>query len=189
MNIQINEAEQANYDIAKESGSNNADTSDSGFTLDLQEYILSGSRVVYNDLAGGMYVEVSEIEHRGSGDLSLQKSELQTTSEALVSLRMDGTEYLNKHEVALEALIGIDLETFTFTFLKNSGRINQLPLVFEGFVQVADDYNDVDIKFQTPSSDFKNFLALFPEEYSKNIKDVATTGNFTVEGEFKGKIR
>ena len=189
LNIQINEAEQANYDIAKEeSNAGSADTSDSGFTLDLQEYILSGSRVVYNDLAGGMYVEVSAIEHRGSGDLSLQKSELQTTSEALVSLRMDGTEYLNKHEVALEALIGIDLETFTFTFLKNSGRINQLPLVFEGFVQVADDYNDVDIKFQTPSSDFKNFLALFPEEYSKNIKDVATTGNFTVEGEFKGKM-
>ncbi len=189
LNIQINEAEQANYDIAKEvPNSNKADASDSGFTLDLQEYILSGSRVVYNDLAGGMYVEVSDIEHRGSGDLSLQKSELQTSSEALVSLRMDGTEYLNKHEVALEALIGIDLETFTFTFLKNSGRINQLPLVFEGFVQVADDYNDVDIKFQTPSSDFKNFLALFPEQYSKDIKDVATTGNFTVEGEFKGKI-
>ncbi len=189
LNIQINEAEQANYDIAKEEENPaSAGNSDSSFTLDLQEYILSQSRVVYNDLAGGMYVEVSEIEHRGSGDLSLRKSELQTTSEALVSLRMDGTEYLNKHTVALEALIGIDLETFTFTFLKNSGLINQLPLVFEGFVQVADDYNEVDITFQTPSSDFKNFLALFPEQYSKDIKDVATTGNFTVEGEFKGKM-
>jgi hypothetical protein len=189
LNVQINEAEQANYDIAKdEANSNSADTSDSGFTLDLEEYILSQSRIIYNDLAGGMYVEVSDIEHRGSGDLSLKKSELQTTSQALVSLRMDGAEYLNKHQVALEALIGIDLETFTFTFLKNSGRINQLPLVFEGFVQVADDYNDVDINFQTPSSDFKNFLALFPEQYSKDIKDVATTGNFTVEGEIKGKI-
>ncbi len=189
LNIQINEAEQANYDIAKETGTS-ADTNsaDNGFTLDLNEYTLSDTRVIYNDIAGGMYVEVSNIEHRGSGDLSLKKSELETTSEALVSLKMDGTEYLNKHQVALEALIGIDLETFTFTFLKNNGRINQLPLVFEGFVQVADEYNEMDIKFQTPSSDFKNFLAIFPEEYSKNIKDVATTGNFTVEGEIKGKM-
>ncbi|NNJ88015.1 MAG: AsmA-like C-terminal region-containing protein [Eudoraea sp.] len=188
LNIQINEAEQVNYDIAKETSTEDSSNSDSNFTLDLQDYNISQSRVVYNDIAGGMYVEVSEIEHRGSGDLSLKSSELQTNSDALLSLRMDGTEYLNKHEIALEALVGIDLETFTFTFLKNSGRINQLPLVFEGFVQVADDYNDVDIKFQTPSSDFKNFLALFPEQYSKNIKDVATTGNFMVEGEFKGKI-
>ncbi len=189
LNVQINEAEEANYDIAKEtSDSGITDATESSFTLDLQEYIMSGSRIIYNDLAGGMYVEVSEIEHSGSGDLSLKKSELQTTSEALVSFKMDGTEYLNRNEVALEALIGIDLETFTFTFLKNSGRINQLPLVFEGFVQVADDYNEVDINFQTPSSDFKNFLALFPEQYSKDIKDVATSGNFMVEGEFKGKI-
>jgi len=187
LKIQYNEAEQANYDIAKEAGTAGGDNSNSGFTLDLQEYVLSRSRVVYNDMAGGMYVEVSGIEHRGSGDLSLKKSELQTTSEALVSLRMDDTEYLNKQEVALDALIGIDLETFTFTFLKNSGRINQLPLVFEGYVQVADDYNDLDITFQTPSSDFKNFLALFPEQYSKNIKDVETKGNFMVDGEFKGR--
>ena len=189
INVKFDEEDRANYDIAK--GGENTDenpTDQSNFTLDLQQYSISRSRFVYHDVAGGMYVEVAEIEHQGSGDLSLKESELKTSSSASVSLSINGTEYLNKHKVSLEALLGIDLETNTYTFLENTGMINQLPLVFNGFVKVAEDYNEVDINFKTPSSDFKNFLALFPEKYSRDIAGVSTSGDFTVDGEFIGKI-
>jgi hypothetical protein len=46
----------------------------------------------------------------------------------------------------------------------------------------------VDITFKTPSSDFKNFLAVIPEAYAANIENVQTTGNFEVNGEFKGVV-
>ncbi|MEC7262106.1 MAG: AsmA-like C-terminal region-containing protein, partial [Bacteroidota bacterium] len=66
--------------------------------------------------------------------------------------------------------------------------VNQLPLVFDGFVKLNDDNQEVDITFKTPSSDFKNFLAVIPEAYSKNIETVETTGNFEVNGHFKGIV-
>lgn len=189
INIVYDEEERPNYEIAKKTNSQSEETSgDSGFTLDLQEYGFSDSRVVYNDKAGGIYLDVSGIQHRGTGDLSLKESQLDTHSEGYVSLSMDGTEYLNKHRVSLDALLGIDLQTNTYTFLENTGQINQLPLVFKGFVRVEEEFNEVDITFETPSSDFRNFLALFPEKYSKNIAEVSTTGEFVVMGEFKGKI-
>jgi hypothetical protein len=88
----------------------------------------------------------------------------------------------------LDALIGIDLTENKYTFLENKALVNQLPLVFEGFVKVNEDNQEVDITFETPSSDFKNFLAVIPEAYAANIETVQTTGNFEVNGQFKGVV-
>jgi len=56
------------------------------------------------------------------------------------------------------------------------------------YVQLFDAYTDVAIHFETPSTDFKNFLAVIPEAYSQNIEEVTTTGNFMVDGKFMGKV-
>lgn len=189
LNIRIDEAENANYDITKDTPSGTETTgADEGFTLALESYKITNSRISYNDMAAGISLEVADIEHKGNGDLSLEKSELQTETNALVSFTMDGTNYLNRNPVKLDALLGIDLKENKYTFLRNEAVVNQLPLVFDGFVKVNEDSQQVDIRFKTPSSDFKNFLAVFPEEYSKNIKNVKTTGDFTVTGNFEGLV-
>ncbi|MDX1783635.1 MAG: AsmA-like C-terminal region-containing protein, partial [Aequorivita vladivostokensis] len=74
------------------------------------------------------------------------------------------------------------------TFLENEAKINELPLTFDGYVKVNETNNEVDLAFKTPSSDFKNFLAVIPETYVKQINDVKTTGNFTVNGMLKGIV-
>lgn len=189
LNIQVNEAEDANYDIAKESAEETpANDASDGFTFDLQAYELLNSTISYMDRSTGISLKLEEIQHKGSGDLSLTTSELETFTEALVSFEMDSTNYLNKNKIQLDALIGIDLKENKYSFLKNEALINQLPLIFEGFVKLNDDNQEVDISFKTPSSDFKNFLAVIPETYSKNIADVKTTGNFVLEGNFSGIV-
>lgn len=190
MHIKIDEADNANYDIAKEEIEPAGPTANetNNFTFDLQSYSISDSEVIYDDFSSGIHLVVSEINHSGTGDLSLAESELQTQTEALVSFEMDSINYLNKNRVALDALIGIDLEESKYSFLKNEALVNQLPLVFDGFVKVNEDNQEVAISFKTPSSDFKNFLAVIPEEYSKNIENVQTTGNFLVEGEIMGIV-
>ncbi|MGB5275431.1 MAG: AsmA-like C-terminal region-containing protein [Flavobacteriaceae bacterium] len=189
LNIRYDEAENANYDIAKDTGSAESSPSGTeGFTLDMQSYEITNSNITYDDKAGGMLFNLYDIHHSGTGDLSLEKSQLQTLTEALVSFEMDSTNYLNKNKIKLDALIGIDLKEFKYTFLKNEALLNQLPLVFEGFVKLNDDNQEVDISFKTPSSDFKNFLAVIPDTYSKNIENVKTTGNFIVEGRFNGIV-
>ena len=177
----------ANYEIAKEEETKSeVDTESAGFTFGLESFRLMNSEISYEDLNSGILLKVKDIEHKGKGDLSLEISELETQTSALVSFELDSTLYLDNTKVMLDALIGVDLKTNTYSFLKNEGFINKLPLVFEGFVRNFDDKQEIAIKFKTPSSEFDNFLAVIPEVYAKNIKDVQTTGIFNIEGEMAG---
>lgn len=188
--IQLDADGNANYDIAKSDGAatSDASTSEDNFTLALDSYAITNTDIIYHDLASGMRLAISEMNHSGSGDLSLEKSELKTLTDAVVSFEMDSTKYLNNNKLFLDALIGIDLTENKYSFLENKAMVNQLPLVFDGFVKVNEENQEVDITFKTPSSDFKNFLAVIPEVYSKNIEEVQTTGNFEVAGQFKGIV-
>lgn len=192
LNIVVDQEGVANYDIAKpDETSSKTDATNDGsnnFTLSMQRYALTNTKISYIDKASGMRFEILEMNHSGTGDLSLEKSELDTKTSGLVSFEMDSTNYLNKNPIKLDALIGVDLATSTFSFLKNEALVNQLPLVFDGFIKINEDNQEVDISFKTPSSDFKNFLAVIPVEYSKNIENVTTTGNFIVEGKFNGIV-
>ena len=190
VNVTIDKEENASFDIAVPSDEPSAPADDSGdgFNLDLQSYAITNTNIVYDDQSTGMRLEISDMQHKGKGDLSAEKSELDTFTEALVSFEMDSTNYLNKNKIELDALIGVDLKENKYTFLKNEALINQLALVFDGFIKVNEDNQEMDINFKTPSSDFKNFLAVIPEEYSKNIEDVKTTGNFMLEGKFNGIV-
>lgn len=85
----------------------------------------------------------------------------------MVSFDFGGTNYLNNNKVQLDADIAMNLDKMRFTFKDNKALINQLPLVFEGFIQINENNNEMDLTFKTPSSDFKNFLAVIPEEYAK----------------------
>ncbi len=189
IHVKVNAAEVANYEIGKESGETTSTSEESeGFTLDLQSYEISNSKVIYDDKAAKVYLVVADIQHTGTGDLSATTSELDTNTEATVTFELDSTNYLNKNKIKLDALIGVDLAADKYTFLKNEAMVNQLPLVFDGFVKVNENSQEIDITFKTPSSDFKNFLAVIPETYSKNIENVKTTGDFVLEGNFNGIV-
>ncbi|MBT8264489.1 MAG: AsmA family protein, partial [Muriicola sp.] len=185
--VKVDADENANYDIATSAeGTSDPTESENAFSLELQEYALTNSKITYQDLTSETYLEVSEIDHVGSGDLSSTSSELETTTNALLSLVLDSTNYINKNPIELRATLGINLQENTYTFLKNEATINRLPLVFDGFVKINEENQEMDIHFSTPSSDFNNFLAVLPETYAKEMADVTTTGNFEVEGTIKG---
>ncbi len=191
LHIKVDEVENANYDIGQEDESTeqpSVEETPNNFTLALNSYEITNTEIIYDDFATGMHLLISEMNHSGTGDLSLENSQLKTLTDALVSFEMDSTKYLNNNKLSLGAIIGIDLKNSKYSFMENKALINQLPLVFDGFVQVNDENQEVDVTFKTPSSDFKNFLAVIPEAYSKNIEDVQTTGNFEVNGQFKGIV-
>ena len=190
LNVIVDSLGQNNYDIAKKSSSTESTTTSSGgeVSFDLKEYHIKRSRVNYRDLQNRTFLEVRDIRHNGWGDLGLEVSDLQTETEALVSFEYDSITYLSDHRIALTAGIGIDLNLNKYVFLKNEAQVNQLPLVFDGFVQLEEDHQLIDLNFRTPSSDFKNFLAVIPKRYSQDIQDVRTRGNFSVNGKIKGVV-
>ncbi len=189
VNIKVDSLGNNNYDIALvDSTAQPTDTAATGFSLDLKHYEINNSKLRYVDEGTKIALFLEDLNHQGTGDFSLDQSELDTETTSLVTLDYDGTNYLNRHKVALDAIIQMDLERLRYTFLENQATINQLPLTFDGYVQVNEDNNELDLTFKTPSSEFKNFLAVIPEEYAKNIEDVQTSGDFVVNGMMRGLV-
>ncbi|KXN98013.1 membrane protein [Aequorivita aquimaris] len=191
VNIKIDSLGNANYDIAVKDDApavTEGEESAGGFTFDLKNYEITNSRINYLDEATNTYLMLTEVQHEGSGDLSQEISNLDTKTEAFASFKIDSTEYLTKNRISLDAIFKLDLKNQKYTFLENEAKINELPLTFDGYVKVNETNNEVNLTFKTPSSDFKNFLAVIPETYVKQINDVKTTGNFTVNGMLKGIV-
>jgi hypothetical protein len=190
LNIKVDVNGNANYDIAIKEDTpgtiENTEEAGNGFTFDLQHYELNDSEVIYTDESTKTCLTLSEFNHEGTGDFSMDTMQLDTQTSTIVSYKMEGEEYLNKTAIVLDAVFQMDLFNQKYSFLKNEARINDLPLTFDGFVQMNETNNEIDLTFKTPSSDFKNFLALIPKAYVKDMDGVSTTGNFSVNGTLKG---
>ncbi|MGC1630547.1 MAG: AsmA family protein [Gelidibacter sp.] len=176
-----------NYDIVKETEASQ-DTKDSSFSFDIQDYSIKNSALTYIDMTSNMQFYLTELNHSGKGKFSGDVGELDTTSEVNVSLTMDSTNYLNNNHVKLDALIDMDLSAQKYTFKENKALINQLPIEFNGFVQLIDEGQLIDISFKNLGSTFKDFLAVIPASYSKDLDKVDTTGNFDITGIVKGNL-
>ncbi len=191
VHIRVDSLGRTNTDIAIEkdiSEENREGTANEGFTFDLKGYNIENSQISYQDDSSETYLQLTEFNHSGKGDFSLNISKLDTETTSVVSLRLGDVKYLTNNTIALDALIQMDLENQKYSFLENEAKINELPLTFDGFVQVLEESSKLDLTFETPSSDFRNFLAVIPKVYVKDLDGVSTTGDFTVNGMLKGTV-
>lgn len=187
--VKTDSLENSNFDIVKssEKAEPTQEEESSSFTFELDHYEINNSRLLYQNDVSKIALRMTNVNHSGDGSLSGDKIILDTKSSSKVSFSLDDTNYLNKNALQLEAALELDLENQRYAFKENKALVNQLPLEFKGFVQLFDKYTDVDISFSTPTSDFKNFLAVIPEAYAKNLDGVQTTGEFSINGMIKGK--
>lgn len=183
---------EVNYLITKESAENE-NSSDKTSTQEplkfsLQEYEISNSELHYIDRASQMDIGIKSFQHKGSGDFTADDFTLKTNTDAMVSYKLDSVSYLSGNHIKLDSDFAVNLTDMSFKFLDNKLLINQLPLAFEGYYNLGETADEMDISFSTPSSDFKNLLALIPEAYQKQMDEVKTTGEFSVSGQVNGKL-
>lgn len=189
VNILINKEGVTNYDIAiKNKSSKNTTSKESSFSLGIQDYSVSSLNFTYYDASSEIKMSVDNISHKGKGNFEKNILDLDTHTTALVSLDMSNINYMSKVSLSLDAIIGIDIQNSKYIFKENKGFVNQLPLEFDGFIQLVDDVQLYDMSFKTPTSSFKNLLALVPAQYSGNINTVETKGNFDAKGIIKGTL-
>ena len=185
LQILFNKDNVGNYNIAKENNTA-VDNTESSLSLAISAYELNNVAFTYFDESSKIKFAVDSIYHTGTGNFAKDNLDLDTETVALVSLDMDNVNYLNKVNVKLDAVLGIDLKNLKYTFKENTGYINQLPLEFNGFIQLVEENQLYDMTFKTPTSSFKNLLALLPKQYAGNLNTIKTAGNFDLKGIVKG---
>lgn len=187
INIIFNKDGIGNFDIALKD-KKETEPKSKPLSLKIKEYAIENLKFKFTDEKSKIKMVLDSINHEGQGDFTASKLDLVTKTTAKVSLDMDKVNYMKNIAISLDAILGIDLDQSKYTFKKNKAKINELPLEFDGFIQMVANGQVFDLKFKTPTSSFKNFLGLIPAQYSSNLKDVKTNGDFTVVGFAKGLL-
>lgn len=186
VNILFNKDGIGNFDIALKNKDPKDDSASDPLSLKINEYEIENLRFKYYDERSKIKMVIDSLNHTGKGDFAASKLDLVTNSTAKVSLDMDKINYMNRIALTLDAVLAIDLEKSKYEFKENKALINQLPLEFNGFIQLVEAGQQYDLTFKTPTSSFQNFLGLVPSAYAGSLEKVKTTGDFTIAGFAKG---
>src|SRR3990172_669936 len=183
----------ANWDITKETGEEDVvteevvDTAASPFKMSLKKFEIKNTDIIYDDVQGGIYANIKNLNFDLSGDFTDDFTTLETrTTISALTFIMDKIKYLNKAELEINADLDADLLNSKYTFRNNEFRINQLYLGWDGFAAMPADDIDMDLKFAAKKTDFKNILSLIPAVYAKDFEDVKTSGKLALDGYAKG---
>lgn len=189
LNIIFNKDGIGNFDIAlKDKKPEEEKTESKPFSLSIEKYDVENLKFTYLDEGSKMKLVLDSINHNGTGNFAQEKLDLDTKTTANVSFDMNQSNFLKNTKISLDAVLGIDLKNSKYSFKENKALINQLPLEFDGFIQMAEKGQVYNLTFKTPSSDFKNFLGLIPVQYAGNLEGVETTGKFEVKGKVNGEL-
>lgn len=193
LNIVVLENGQANYDIAKPADPATAQdpaAAESNFLLQLQSYQLTDAKIVYDDRSIGFYTALEGVNHRGSGNLTLDVYDLDTHSDIeSLTVAYDDVAYVSKAKATLDAIFNIDQGNSKYTLKENELKLNDLLLNFDGYTQLQGDDIILDFTFNTPQNEFKNLLSVIPNAYTEGYENVKASGQFMLNGNVKGTYR
>ncbi|MBL7739476.1 MAG: hypothetical protein JNK14_09670 [Chitinophagaceae bacterium] len=186
----VNKEGKANWDIAKESSdtATSAEAAPSEFKMNLKKYEISDGYIYYNDESSNMSAEISGLDHQGSGDFTADVFTLSTTTKAeSANFTYESIPYLSGAKADIDADIRIDNSNSKYSFETDDITLNNLKLNADGFFQIASDssYN-MDIRFKTPSNEFRDILSLIPGIYKQDFDKIKTEGKAAFNGFVKG---
>jgi AsmA-like C-terminal region len=190
IHLLVNQFGRNNWDIAKPSTDTTTatDTTASNFKLNLKQYKISDGYLVYDDKVANTYMELEQLNHKGSGDFTADEFTLATSTEAAAfNFVQDNIPYLTNAKTYLSADVKINTKTNTYSFKTDDIQLNALQLATEGFIQMvnATTFN-MDIKFSSPTNDFKNILSMVPAMFTKDFAAIKTSGKASFSGFVKG---
>ncbi|HMC99075.1 MAG TPA: hypothetical protein VKH37_02950, partial [Ferruginibacter sp.] len=184
----VNKDGKANWDISKQSettdGSVASDNTPSEFKMNLRNYKITDGYILYKDESSNITAEISGLEHEGSGDFTEDIFTLATkTKAAAISFNYESVPYLINAKTDVATDIQIDNKTNTYTFKTENIQLNNLKLNVDGFFQLVNDSTyKMDIKFKTPSNEFKDILSMIPAVYKQDFDKIKTSGKASFDG-------
>ena len=180
----------ANYDIAKTSPDTTAGSKSEQapeLRIALRRYAITDGTLRYDDAALDMLINLQDIQHAGSGNLTMSVFDLDTETRVASTLfRYAGVDYVSGAQANLDAILHIDQKKQRYTLKDNNLTLNALHLTGEGFVELAGDDINMELDINAPSNNFKELLSLVPGAYLDGYEDVKADGTFGLDASVKG---
>lgn len=183
----------ANYDIVKPDSLMTVEEKEepSNFKLSLKKYEITHSNIRYDDRQGDLLAEIKNLNHVGKGDLTADVIDFETeTHMDGLTYQMDGLSYLSnvKTDLIANILMEFTENTSKFTLRENKLTMNALQLSVDGFYEMLENKDNMDLKLNTSKASFKDLLSLIPTFYHSGYESMVTTGNLAMNAAIKGSM-
>jgi uncharacterized protein involved in outer membrane biogenesis len=183
----------ANYDIVKPDSVKTPEevAEPSNFKLSLKEYSISAGNIKYIDEPGAMSMNIKNLNHSGTGDLTADVVDFETkTDMEHITFEMDGVNYLTdvKTDIVMNILMEFTESTSKFTLKDNQFKLNALNFSLDGFYEMKEDHDNMDLKLNASKATFKEFLSLIPTFYHTGYESMIGKGSLELGGFVKGRM-
>lgn len=191
--VRVSPEGKANYDIVipTEEQPKEVQEEPSAFKLSLKEYALNNVQLVYDDQAGDLYANIKNLNHTGVGDLTEEVIDFETTTTMdALTFEMDGMSYLSEVKTKAEAnlLMEMNEKSSKFTLKENNFELNNFKMSLDGFYEMLEDHDNMDLKMNTNQIAFKDVLSLVPTFYQSGYESMVAKGDVKVDGMVKGRL-
>ena len=180
----------ANYDIAAPSATaeeESASSTNNDLVIALRRYAIADGTLRYDDQSLDMLLDLRGIQHTGSGNFTLSVYDLdtETTTESTL-FRYAGIDYIDGAQANLDAILNIDQKNQKYTLKDNDLTLNAMHLVGNGYVQLAGEDINMDLRIEAPSNEFKELLSMVPGAYMQGYEQVRADGTFALSAIVNG---
>jgi len=189
INIQVDTAGKANYNVYASKSKDTTHTVDSsGASLKIKKIIIEKSKMVYNDRSLPILINMRDIDYTGSGDLSEAIFDLQThMAVASMDLYYDRQAYFVSKKINADLITKINTNSLALFFEKNELTINQLPVDFTGRFEFLKNGYDMDFKVKSENSQLHDILTALPPNMLEWTSKMDVKGRGDIYAELKGK--
>ncbi len=181
----------ANYNIAKPDSIKTPEEKEepSAFKLSLKKYEINNANIRYDDASMDMFTDIKNLTHVGKGDLTADVIDFETTtSMGAFTYEMDGMSYLSevKTNFVVNLLMEFTEKTSKFTLKENTFELNALKFSLDGFYEMLEKKDNMDLKLNASEATFKDFLSLIPSFYKSGYENMVTNGTLAMHAKVKG---
>lgn len=162
----------------------------STFRLSVRDFRIVDAAIRYEDDSTRVRFSATPVSLRLRGDLSASQSDLALRLDARdMRLVSGGIPLLGGAEAEFDAVIGADLATGRYTFSDNKLRLNAIEMGLDGWVELADNAVDMDIRAGCDKVQFKDILSLIPAFYTRDFRDLSASGELSMSLWARGAMR
>ncbi len=157
------------------------------FSFGIDHWEVIDGELTYDDKSIPYFLSLKGLNHTGSGDFTQDVFDLTTHTVAdTVNTSMGTMQFLTNKRAEIDAVISISENITKYTFRKNTAKINDFVISFDGWFKMNPDNFGMDISFKSPENTFKSLLSIIPGMYTKDFKKIETKGDLMFAGFVKG---
>ena len=187
INLKIDENGKSNLDIVK--GSNEQESKNTNFLIDLEKVKLKSVSLNFNDLQSNQQYKTQINEAEFDGSFKNTEFKLNAYADAFVNhITSSNVNFVKNKNVVLKANIAVNNDKKTYAFKNAELKINELDLLLNGLITGKQVGSEVQLDFDSKKISIASLFSLLPIKIPAEVLAYESKGNVFFKGTVNGLI-